>query len=92
MRSDDAYLLDTLEASRKARGFSVGLTESQFEKSELHQHAIFNVLEVVGEAHLTSAKPPGTRIWRYPGRKSSGCATVSPTDISVSTLESSGGS
>ena len=50
MRSDDAYLLDMLEAARKAREFSAGLTESQFERSDLHQNAIFNVLEVVGEA------------------------------------------
>ncbi len=50
MRSDDAYLLDMLEAARKAREFSAGLTKSQFEQSELRQHAILNVLEVVGEA------------------------------------------
>jgi len=50
MRSDDAYLLDTLEAARKAQEFSAGLTESQFEQNELRQHAVFNVLEVVGEA------------------------------------------
>ena len=50
MRNDDAYLLDMLVAARKAVAFAADLTYSQFEQSELHQNAIFNVLEVVGEA------------------------------------------
>ena len=49
MRSDDAYLADMLMAARRATTFSCGLTYSQFEQSELHQNAILNVLQVVGE-------------------------------------------
>lgn len=49
MRHDDAYLLDMLVAARKALTFAAGLTYPQFVKSELHQNAIFKVLEIVGE-------------------------------------------
>lgn len=50
MRQDDAYLLDMLVAARKAVSFAAGLTYEQFERSDLHQNAIFKVLEIVGEA------------------------------------------
>ena len=50
MRQDDAYLLDMLVAARKAVTFAAGLTYEQFERSDLHQNAIFKVLEIVGEA------------------------------------------
>ena len=50
MRQDDSYLLDMLVAARKATRFAQGLTYEQFSQSELHQNAIFKVLEIVGEA------------------------------------------
>ena len=49
MRRDDAYLLDMLVAARKAVSFAAGLTYLQFVRSDLHQNAIFKVLEIVGE-------------------------------------------
>ena len=50
MRQDDSYLLDMLVAARKAAKFAQGLTYERFAQSELHQNAIFKVLEIVGEA------------------------------------------
>ena len=50
MRGDDTYLLDMLVAARKAVKFAAGLTFVQFEQSDLHQNALFKVLEIVGEA------------------------------------------
>ncbi len=50
MRRDDSYLLDMLVAARKAARFADGMTYAQFERSDLHQNAIFKTLEIVGEA------------------------------------------
>ncbi len=50
MRQDDSYLLDMLVAARKAVMFAHDLTYTQFDQSDLHQNAIFKVLEIVGEA------------------------------------------
>lgn len=50
MRRDDSYLLDMLVAARKAVAFAAELTYPKFERSDLHQNAIFKVMEVVGEA------------------------------------------
>ena len=50
MRRDDSYLLDVLVAARKAARFVSDLTYSQYERSDLHQNAIFKVLEIIGEA------------------------------------------
>ena len=50
MRQDDVLLLDMLGAARKATEFATGLTYAQFERSDLHQNAIFKVLETIGEA------------------------------------------
>lgn len=50
MRHDDAYLIDMLQAARKAAAFAAGLTYAQFQHSDLHQNAILKVLEIIGEA------------------------------------------
>lgn len=51
MRRDEAsFLLDMLEAARKAVAFAADITYRQFEESDLHQHAVFKALEVIGEA------------------------------------------
>lgn len=50
MRHDDSYLLDMLVAARKVVQFAQGLDYERFARSDLHQNAIFKVLEVVGEA------------------------------------------
>ena len=50
MRQDDACLLDMLIAARKALMFAEGLTYERFVESDLHSYAIFEVLEVIGEA------------------------------------------
>ena len=50
MRHDDSYLLDMLLAARKAAKFAHGLTYERFIQSDLHQNAIFKVLEIIGEA------------------------------------------
>lgn len=49
MRQNETYLLDMLVAARKVVMFSSDLTYSQFEQSDLHQNAIFKVLEIIGE-------------------------------------------
>ena len=50
MRRDEAsFLLDMLAAAAKAVTYATELTYSQFLDSALHQHAIFKVLEIVGE-------------------------------------------
>ena len=50
MRHDDSYLLDMLLAARKAARFARGLSYERFIQSDLHQNAIFKVLEIIGEA------------------------------------------
>ena len=50
MRRDDSYLLDMLLAARKAAKFAQGLSYERFIQSDLHQNAIFKVLEIIGEA------------------------------------------
>ena len=50
MRADRSFLLDMLVAARKAAEFAQSLTYSEFERSDLHQYAVFKALEIVGEA------------------------------------------
>ena len=50
MRHDDSYLIDMLQAARKAAAFAADLTYPQFQDSGLHQNAIVKVLEIIGEA------------------------------------------
>lgn len=50
MRRDDAFLLDMLIAARDARSFVSGVTQRQFEDSQLHQNAVIKVNEITGEA------------------------------------------
>ena len=50
MRHDDSYLIDMLQAARKAAAFAADLTYPQFQASDLHQNAILKVLEIIGEA------------------------------------------
>ena len=50
MRHDDSYLIDMLQAARKATAFAADLTYPQFQHSDLHQNAILKVLEIIGEA------------------------------------------
>ena len=59
MRQDSSLLLDMLVAARMASEFATGLTYAQFERSHLHQNAIFKVLEIIGEA--ASRISDGTR-------------------------------
>ena len=50
MQRDDAYLLDMLLAARRAQRFCAGITWEEFERSDLHQYAVFKAIEVLGEA------------------------------------------
>ena len=50
MQRDDAYLLDMLLAARRARRFCEGITWEEFERSDLHQYAVFKAIEILGEA------------------------------------------
>ncbi|MCY4324403.1 MAG: DUF86 domain-containing protein [Betaproteobacteria bacterium] len=63
MRESNAYLLDMLDAARRAALFTHDLTYGQFVKSELHQNALCKVLEIIGEAAANIEK----KIWQeYP--------------------------
>jgi uncharacterized protein with HEPN domain len=50
MCRDLAWVLDMLQASRKAIEHARGLNEGQFQVSGLHQDAILRQLTIVGEA------------------------------------------
>jgi uncharacterized protein with HEPN domain len=50
MWRDLAWVLDMLQASRKALNYARGLSEEQFGASSLHQDAILRQLTIVGEA------------------------------------------
>jgi uncharacterized protein with HEPN domain len=50
MRSDDALLLDMLIAARKILRFVDGMSESEFENSDMAQSAVIRELQVIGEA------------------------------------------
>ena len=50
MRRDEAYLLDILIAARKALRFLEGMSWEEFQQSELHQNAVMQPLEIIGEA------------------------------------------
>jgi uncharacterized protein with HEPN domain len=50
MWRDLAWVLDMLQASRNALEYASGLTEEQFQASNLHQDAILRQLTIIGEA------------------------------------------
>lgn len=50
MKSDEAYLLDMLNAAKEASALAAGVSEEAFKKSRLHQLAITKALEIIGEA------------------------------------------
>ncbi len=50
MRDDTSYFLDMLIAARKIRLFVNGLTEADFNQSQLHQSAVMRELFIIGEA------------------------------------------
>jgi uncharacterized protein with HEPN domain len=50
MWRDLAWILDILQASRKALMYGRGLSEEEFQASGLHQDAILRQLTIVGEA------------------------------------------
>jgi uncharacterized protein with HEPN domain len=50
MWRDPAWVLDMLQASRKAIEYARGLDEEQFQASGLHHDAILRQLTIVGEA------------------------------------------
>ncbi|MCA9914904.1 MAG: DUF86 domain-containing protein [Anaerolineae bacterium] len=50
MRGDDALLLDMLIAARKIRRFTEGMTQADFDHSEMAQSAVTRELQVIGEA------------------------------------------
>jgi len=50
MQRDDAYLVDMLLAARRATRFCEGITWEEFQKSDLHQYAVFKAIEILGEA------------------------------------------
>jgi uncharacterized protein with HEPN domain len=50
MWHDLAWVLDMLQACRKALEYAHGLTEEQFQASNLHQDAILRQLTIVGKA------------------------------------------
>ena len=50
MWRDLGWVLDMLQASRKAIEYARGLNEEQFQASGLHQDAILRQLTIVGEA------------------------------------------
>ncbi len=57
MRTDEAYLIDMLNASEDALRFVHDITFEQFMNSPLHQMATLKAVEIVGEAasHVSSA-------------------------------------
>ena len=50
MRDDASYFLDMLIAARKLRTFIDGLSEIDFNQSQLHQSAVMRELLIIGEA------------------------------------------
>jgi uncharacterized protein with HEPN domain len=50
MQRDDAYLLDMLIAARRAQSFCINIPRQEFERSDLHQYAVFKAIEILGEA------------------------------------------
>lgn len=50
MKSDEAFLLDMLNAAKEASTLAAGVSQEEFKKSRLHQLAIAKALEIIGEA------------------------------------------
>lgn len=50
MPDDKSYLFDMLNAARKIKQFTEGMTRDDFMKSELHQNAVARLIQVIGEA------------------------------------------
>lgn len=57
MQRDDAYLLDMLIAARRARSFCSSIPPEEFERSDLHQYAVFKAIEILGEAARLVSEP-----------------------------------
>ena len=78
MWRDLAWVLDMLQASRKALEYARGLNEEQFQASGLHQDAILRQLTIVGEAaKRVSAEFRSQPTRRFRGGKSRGSAMSS---------------
>ncbi len=50
MKSDEAFLLDMLNAAKEASGLAADISQEAFKVSRLHQLAITKALEIIGEA------------------------------------------
>jgi len=50
MWRDDAYLLDILQATRKALEYTQGVTLDEFNRNDLLQNATMRLITIIGEA------------------------------------------
>lgn len=50
MPDDRTYFFDMLNAARKIKEFTLGMTQADFENSELHQNAVVRLIQIIGEA------------------------------------------
>ncbi len=50
MKSNEAFLLDMLNAAKEASGLAADISQESFKESRLHQLAITKALEIIGEA------------------------------------------
>ncbi len=50
MLRDEAYLLDTLLAAKRAIKYAAKLSRSEFEQDEMVQDAVARRLEIIGES------------------------------------------
>ena len=72
---DASLLLDMKLAAEDVREFLRGVDEAAFHASRLHQNAVTRSLEVIGEAAGKVSPPRSWQVRRFPGAKSSACAT-----------------
>jgi hypothetical protein len=93
MWRDLAWILDMLQASRKALVYGHGLSNEEFQASGLHQDAILRQRTIVGEAaKRVSVESFVAAIPRFHGGKSQGSAMLSCTTMSGWTCKKCGAS
>ena len=78
-RSDIPHIRDMRLFARKTLSFVEGMTFSQFEQSDLHQHATIKTIETIGEAATEVSAAFRRLIRKSIGRRSSACGTASFT-------------
>ena len=90
MKDDLVYAGHMLDTARRAIRLVTGETRETFESNETLNLALTHLIQTIGEAARRGSQNSLRPIRRFPGARSSGCATESSTITSSSISTSFG--